>query len=251
MCTPDEIFWRIQAQWQVDLRPVLSSIQVPTLVLYRQGTVIAEQAKYVSEHVDNAKRIELPGIDHLFFAGDAGAMLDAVEEFLTGNLAQRHGERVLATMLFTDVVASTERASRMGDHRWKELLITHDTLVRAEVERFRGRVVKSTGDGILATFDGPGRAIRCACAIRDSVASLDIDVRAGLHTGEIEDMNEDVAGLAVHIAARVVDEAGAGEVLVSSTVRDLVAGSGIEFDYRGEHELKGVPTAWTLYAVSA
>jgi class 3 adenylate cyclase len=251
MCTSDEIFWRIEAQWQVDLRPVLPSIRVPTLALYRQDTVVAEQAKYVAEHIEGAEQVELPGADHLFFAGDTAAMLDAVEEFLTGRLAKRHSERVLATMLFTDFVGSTERLSHLGDHRWKELLKTHDTLVGAEVERFRGRMVKSTGDGVLVIFDGPGRAIRCACAIRESVASLGIDVRAGLHTGEIELVEEDVAGLAVHIAARVVAKAGAGEVLVSSTVRDLVAGSGIEFDYRGEYGLKGVPTSWKLYAVTA
>jgi class 3 adenylate cyclase len=157
---------------------------------------------------------------------------------------------VLATVLFTDVVGSTEQAARLGDRRWKEVLATHDTLVRTELERFRGRVVKSTGDGVLATFDGPGRAIRCAGSIQDSVGSLGVEVRAGLHTGEIELVGSDVAGMAVHIAARVAAKAGAGEVLVSSTVRDLVAGSGIEFADRGEHQLKGVPTSWKLYAVA-
>jgi class 3 adenylate cyclase len=177
-------------------------------------------------------------------------LLDAIEEFLTGRFPARHTDRVLATVLFTDVVGSTEEAARLGDRRWSELLVTHDTLVRADVERFRGRVVKSTGDGVLATFDGPGRAIRCAGAIRDSVRSLGIDMRAGLHTGEIEVVGDDVAGMAVHIGARVSSLAGAGEVLVSSTVKDLVAGSGIEFDDRGEHQLKGGPGRWRLYLVA-
>jgi class 3 adenylate cyclase len=250
MCTAEEMSWRAQAQRQIDLRPVLSSIQVPTLVLYRQGATVAQQARYVAEHVEGAKRVELAGADHLFFAGDTGPMLDAVEEFLTGSLSARHSDRVLATVLFTDVVGSTEQAGRLGDRRWKEVLATHDKMVKTELERFPGHKVKSTGDGVLATFDGPGRAIRCACAVQDSVRSLGVDLRAGLHTGEIELLGEGVAGMAVHIAARVAARAGAGEVLVSSTVRDIVAGSGIEFSDRGEHELKGVPTSWRLYAVA-
>jgi class 3 adenylate cyclase len=177
-------------------------------------------------------------------------MLDAIEEFLTGQLPAHHADRVLATVLFTDIVGSTEHASQVGDRRWKEVLATHDALLAAEVERFRGRMVKSTGDGALVTFDGPGRAIRCASAIRDSVRPLGIDLRAGLHTGEIELRGEDVAGVAVHIGARVSALAGAGEVLVSSTVKDIVAGSGIEFQDRGEHELKGVPGSWKIYAVA-
>ena len=250
MCTADEMFWRSRATFEVDLRAVLSSIRVPTLVLYRQDNPAAGQARYVAEHISGAKRVELPGEDYLFFVGDTAPMLDAMEEFLTGSLTARDSERVLATVLFTDVVGSTEQAARLGDRRWKELLATHDALVRTELDRFRGRVVKSTGDGVLATFDGPGRAIRCTCAIRDSLGSLGVDVRAGLHTGEIELLGEDVAGMAVHIAARVAATAGAGEVFVSSTVRDLVAGSGIEFHDRGEHGLKGVPSAWRLYAVA-
>ena len=157
---------------------------------------------------------------------------------------------MLATVLFTDIVGSTEHAAQVGDRRWRELLAAHDALVGAEVDRFRGRMVKSTGDGALATFDGPGRAIRCACAIRDTVRSLGLDTRAGLHTGEIELRGDDVAGVAVHIGARVSALAGAGDVLVSSTVKDIVAGSGIEFGDRGEHELKGVPGSWKLYAVA-
>jgi class 3 adenylate cyclase len=230
---------------------VLPSIQVPTLVAYREGAYVADQARYVAEHIKGVTRVELPGDDYLFFVGDTGPMLDAIEEFLTGQLPAHQSDRVLATVLFTDIVGSTEQAAQLGDRRWKELLATHDALLGAEVERFRGRMVKSTGDGALATFDGPGRAIRCACAIRDSVRSLGLDTRAGLHTGEIELRGDDVAGVAVHIGARVSALARAGEVLVSRTVTDLVAGSGIEFDDRGEHELKGVPGRWHLYSVVA
>jgi class 3 adenylate cyclase len=203
MCTADELFWRAQASFGAYLRPVLSSIQTPTLVLYRQGVGTAEQARYVAEHIYGAKWVELPGEDYLFFAGNTGPILDAIEEFLTGRLPAFHSDRVLATVLFTDVVGSTEQAARLGDRRWREMLAAHDSLILANVERFRGRVVKSTGDGALATFDGPGRAIRCACAIRDSVRSLGIDVRAGLHIGEIEIIGEDVAGVEVHIGVRV------------------------------------------------
>jgi class 3 adenylate cyclase len=218
--------------------------------VYRQGlrgaALIAEDA----QHVKGAKVVELPGEDYLFFAGDSGPMLDAIEEFLTGQLPAHHSDRVLATVLFTDIVGSTEFMAQIGDRRWKELLADHDALVESEVERFRGRKVKSTGDGVLATFDGPGRAIRCACAIGEAVRSLGIDVRAGLHSGEIEFQGDDVAGMAVHIGARVSALAGAGEVFVSSTVKDLVAGSGIHFEDRGEHKLKGVPGSWKLYAAA-
>ena len=251
MCTADEMSWRAAANAAVDLRPVLPSVKVPTLVLYRTGANNAGQARHVAEQIGGAKVVELPGEDRLFFVGDTGPMLDGIEEFLTGQLPAHRSDRVLATVLFTDIARSTEHAARVGDRRWKELLATHDVLLGAEVERFRGRTVKSTGDGMLATFDGPGRAIHCALAIRDSVRALGVDVRAGLHTGEIELRGDDVAGVAVHIGARVSALAGPGEVLVSSTVKDLVAGSGIEFEERGEHELKGVPGSWKLYAVSS
>jgi class 3 adenylate cyclase len=249
MCSADEIVWRTQAQWQIDLRPALSSVQAPTLVVYRQGAVVADQARYVAEHIKGAKQVELAGADHLFFAGDSMAIVDAMEQFLTGGLGTHDNERVLATVLFTDIVGSTDMAARLGDRRWKELLATHDTLVRTELDRFRGRFVKSTGDGMLATFDGPGRAIRCACAIGDSVSAVGLEVRAGLHTGEIELRGDDVAGMAVHVGARVSALASVGEVLVSSTVKDLVAGSGIAFEDRGERDLKGVPGAWRVFAV--
>jgi class 3 adenylate cyclase len=220
------------------------------LFVYHQGLHSAALNRDDAQHVKGAKVVELPGEDFLFFVGDTGPMLDAIEEFLTGQLPAHYSDRVLATVLYTDIVGSTELAAQVGDRRWKELLADHDALAESEVERFRGRKVKSTGDGVLATFDGPGRAIRCACAIREAVRSLGIDVRAGLHSGEIEFQGDDVAGMAVHIGARVSALAGAGEVFVSSTVKDLVAGSGIDFEDRGEHKLKGVPGSWKLYAAA-
>jgi class 3 adenylate cyclase len=249
LCTADEMYWRGQAALAMDMRPALSLVQAPTLFVYRQGLRVAALARDDAQHVRGAKVVELPGEDFLFFVGDTGPMLDTIEEFLTGRLPARHSDRVLATVLFTDIVRSTEHAAQVGDRRWKELLAAHDALLADEVERFRGRMVKSTGDGALATFDGPGRAIRCSCAIRDSARTLGFDLRAGLHSGEIELIGDDVAGIAVHIGARVLAQAGGGEVLVSSTVKDLVAGSGINFIDRGEHELKGVPGAWRLFAV--
>jgi class 3 adenylate cyclase/pimeloyl-ACP methyl ester carboxylesterase len=247
--TADEMFWRGQASQAMDLRPALPSVQAPTLFVYRQGIQGAAQTRDDAQRVNGAKVVELPGEDRWFFIGDTGPMLDAIEEFLTGQLPVRQSDRVLATVLFTDIVGSTEHAARLGDRLWRDLLATHDALVRAEVLRFRGGLVKSIGDGVLATFDGPGRAIRCSCAIRDSAKTIGIDIRAGLHTGEIELVGDDVAGIAVHIGARVMAHADGGEVLVSSTVKDLVAGSGINFIERGEHELKGVPGPWRLFAV--
>jgi class 3 adenylate cyclase/pimeloyl-ACP methyl ester carboxylesterase len=249
LCTPDEWYWRFEATLAMDMRPALPSIQAPTLYLHRQALRDAAQIRDDAQQVRGARVVELPGEDFLFFVGDTGPMLDAIEEFLTGHLPARHSDRVLATVLYTDIVGSTEHAARLGDRRWRDLLATHDALLADQVERFRGRMVKSTGDGALATFDGPGRAIRCSCAIRDSARTLGVEVRAGLHTGEIELIGDDIAGIAVHIGARVVAHAGGGEVLVSSTVKDLVAGSGINFIERGEHELKGVPGAWRLFAV--
>jgi class 3 adenylate cyclase len=206
-------------------------------------------ARYVADHIEGARHVEVPGIDYVPCFGDTELMLDAVEEFVTGRLPAPAVDRVLATILFTDVVGSTEQVARLGDRRWRELLATHDGLVRRQLERFRGREVKTVGDGFLATFDGPGRAIRCATAIRDAVRPLGIDLRAGLHSGEVELIGEDIAGIAVHIGQRVSALAGPGEVYVSSTVKDLVAGSGIDFDDRGEHQLKGVPERWRLFSV--
>jgi conjugative relaxase-like TrwC/TraI family protein len=249
LCTADEAHWRTQAAFATDMRPALPSVQAPTLFVYRQGLRGAALYRNDAEQVRGARVVELPGEDRLFFVGDTGPMLDAIEEFLTGQLPAHQSDGVLATVLYTDIVGSTEHATRLGDRRWRDLLVTHDAVVRAEVLRFRGELVKTTGDGVLATFDGPGRAIRCSCAIRDSARTLGVDVRAGLHTGEIELIGDDVAGIALHIGARVLARASDGEVLVSSTVKDLVAGSGINFIERGEHELKGVPGTWRLFAV--
>jgi class 3 adenylate cyclase len=239
--------WR--ATFAVDQRHLLGAIRVPTLVVVRAGWSGSEQGRYVAEHIDGARYVELPGEDNLFFVGDTGPLLDAIEEFVTGRLPTHDADRVLATVMFTDVVSSTEQATRMGDRRWSELLATHDGLTRAELERFRGREIETTGDGFLATFDGPGRAVRCACAIRDAVRAIGIRVRCGLHTGEIELNADDIGGIAVHIAQRVQAFAQPDEVLVSRTVADLVGGSGIPFADRGAHALKGVPNEWQLFAV--
>jgi class 3 adenylate cyclase len=235
-----------------DVRPVLAAIQAPTLVLHRSGDnwLRKPHAVYLAEHIPGAKLVELAGEDNLIFVGDSDADVDEVEEFLTGARHAPPTDRVLATVLFTDIVGSTQRAAELGDRRWRDLLDAHDGAVRRQLERFRGREVSTAGDGFLATFDGPGRAIECGCAIRDALRALGIEVRVGLHTGEIEVRGNDVAGVAVHIGARVVALAEAGEVLVSGAVPPLVAGSGIEFADRGEHELKGVPGVWRLYRVA-
>ncbi|OMC46023.1 hydrolase [Mycobacterium sp. IS-2888] len=236
---------------QLDIRDVLPAIQVPTLVLHRRGDrmVRLEMGRYLADRIPGSKFVELDGTDHLFFTGDADALLDEVEEFLTGVRPVPAVERVLATVLFTDIVDSTKRAVELGDERWKELLGRHDAQVRRQLERFGGREVNTTGDGFLARFDGPARAIRCAMAIRDILRSLGLEVRAGVHTGEVELRDDDISGIAVHIAARVAAAARAGEVLVSRIVVDLVAGSGLSFAARGEHTLKGVAGEWGLFAV--
>jgi len=236
---------------EVDLRPILSTIRVPTLVLHRAGNrfVRVEHGRYLGRAIPGAKYVELPGEDALYFAGDVDGMVDEIEEFLTGAKAEAQADRVLATVLFTDLVESTKRAADMGDRKWRDLLDRHDEVVRRQLARFRGREVVTTGDGFLATFDGPARAINCAREIGSEVHRLGVDVRAGLHTGEVQLRGDDVSGIAVHLAARVMGLAAAGEVLASSTVKDLVVGSGIEFDDRGSHELKGVPGEWRLYAV--
>ena len=203
------------------------------------------------EHIPGARYAELAGGDTLSFVGDTGAVVDAIEEGLTGQLRPPPAHRVLATMLFTDLVNSTPQVERMGDRRWRDLIAAHDTLIRTELDRFRGRAVRFDGDGVLATFDVPGRAIRCACAIRDALGALGLEVRAGLHTGEIELRDDDIAGIAVHIGKRVSSHAGPGEVFVSRTVADLIAGSDIELHDEGEHELKGVSGTWRLYTVAS
>ena len=237
---------------ELDVRDILPAIRVPTLVVHRTGDTLmrVEHGRYMAERIPGAKLVELPGEDHLWWFGDQDAIVDEVEEFLTGARSAPEANRVLATVMFTDIVSSTERAAELGDTRWRELLQSHEAIVRRQLTRHRGREVKTTGDGFLATFDGPARAIGCARAIAEGVRPLGIEVRAGLHTGECEVMNGDIGGIAVHTGARVSAEAGPGEVLVSSTVKDLVAGSGIEFEERGARELKGVPGEWRLYAVS-
>ena len=234
----------------IDVRDVLPTIAVPTLVLHRRfDRVVNRRAgEHLAAKIPGARYVELPGIDHLPWAGDHDGELGEIEEFLTGARTAPRPERVLATVMFTDIVGSTERASELGDRRWRDLLAAHHESVRSELEKFDGREVKSLGDGYLATFDGPARAIRCGRAIADGAGALGIDVRIGLHAGEVELAGDDVEGIAVHIAARVGALAGAGEVLVSSTVKDLVAGSGIGFDERGTHELKGIPDEWRLFA---
>ena len=237
---------------QIDVRHVLPVIRVPTLIVHRAGdrAFSAEGARYMAERIPGARYVEVPGDDHLMFVGDQDSILDEVEEFLTGVRRGPEPDRVLATVLFTDLVGSTERAVELGDRRWRDVLTNHHAVVRRELQRFRGHEVDTAGDGFLATFDGPARAIRCATATRDAVASLGLELRVGLHTGECELHDDSVAGIAVHTGARVAALAGPGEVLVSSTVKDLVAGSGIEFTDRGLHELKGVPGEWRLYAVA-
>jgi class 3 adenylate cyclase len=235
---------------QIDVRAILPSIQVPTLILHRPGdrTTRVEGSRYLAEHIPGARYVEVPGQDHLMWVGDSDAIVDEIEEFLTGARHVVEPDRVLATVLFTDIVASTEHLARLGDRRWRELLDDHFRLARREIARYRGREVKTTGDGVLASFDGPARAIRCAGAIRDVTRELGIEIRAGLHTGEVELLGQDLGGIAVHTGARVVAEAGPGEVLVSSTVKDLVAGSGFEFEDRGTRTLKGIPGEWRLFA---
>jgi len=236
--------------YEIDVRHLLSAIQVPTLVIYRTADALhAAGSRYLGTHIPGAKTVELPGEDYLPHLGDQDAILDEIEEFLTGVRPAPEPDRVLATVLFTDIVGSTDRAAALGDRRWRDLLDSYYGLLRREIARFRGREVKTMGDGFLATFDGPARAIRCACAVRDGVRPLGIEVRAGLHTGECELMDDDVGGIAVHIGARVAASAAPGEVLVSSTVKDLVAGSGLRFADRGTHDLRGVPGEWRLFAV--
>ena len=238
---------------QIDISDIVSTIRVPTLVIHRTDdvTINVEGGRYLGKHIPGARYIELPGKDHPPWIGDnAMEIADAIEEFLTGTRAPvTETDRALATVLFTDIVGSTEKAAALGDRRWRDLLDNHHATLRRNLARFRGREIKMVGDGILATFDGPARGVRCACAIAEEIKPLGIEVRAGLHTGECEMIGDDVGGIAVHIGARVAALAGAGEVLVSSTVKDLVAGSGLRFGDRGSQSLKGVPGEWRIFAV--
>lgn len=236
----------------IDVRKVLPAIRVPTLILHRTGDRDAnvEEGRWIASRISGARFVELPGHDHLPWVGDQDAVLDEVEEFLTGVRRGPDPDRILATVLFTDIAGSTELAARLGDRAWRELLEMHHLLVRKELVRFRGREIDTAGDGFLALFDGPTRAMRCALAIRDAVRHLGMEIRAGVHTGEVEVEGDKVRGIAVHAGARVAAAAKAGEVLVSGTVKDLAAGSGIQLSERGRHALKGVPGEWHLFAAS-
>jgi class 3 adenylate cyclase len=242
----------IAAVGPIDVTDILPAIRVPTLVISRTGDLMVpvENSRDSAERIAGARYVELPGDDHFWWIGDTDRLVDEVEQFLTGSRHAHDGERVLATVLFTDIVASTERAAAAGDRAWRELLDRHDALLRREVADARGRVLKSMGDGYLVTFDGPARAIECAQAIVEESRELGIDVRAGVHTGECNALGDDVGGMAVNIGARVGAAARPGEVLVSSTVKDLVVGSGLRFADRGEHALKGVPGEWRLFAIA-
>lgn len=237
---------------QIDVRAILPTIQVPTLVLQRRDDIFRDpgHALYLADHIPGAKLVELDGSDHLPFLGDADSILDEVQEFVTGVRPPPDRDRVLATVVFTDIVGSTEHAIKVGDRAWRDLLGRHHALVREQLARFRGREIDTAGDGFLATFDGPARAVRCAVEIARGMPAIGLEVRAGVHTGEVELMGEKVGGIAVHIGARVAALARPGEVLVSNTVKDLVAGSGLVFEERGAHALKGVPGEWRLYAAT-
>ncbi len=240
--------WRWNTE--IDVRGILSAIHVPTLVLHRMGDrwVNVEEGRYVANRIPGATWKELPGDDHVIWAGDADRTLDEIEEFLTGIRPRPASERLLLTVLFTDIVGSTSIAAELGDRRWQALLHRHDEAVRAELSRYDGTEVKTMGDGFLATFPGPSKAIGCACAIRDRAARLGLGVRAALHTGECERRGNDLSGIAVHLASRLLDHAGAGDVLASGTVKDLVVGSGVAFEARGETNLRDVPGSWQIYA---
>jgi class 3 adenylate cyclase len=250
--SPGAISALVRMAAQIDISDILPSIRVPTLILHRAGDLVVPVGggRGLAKRIPDARYLEFPGSDHFFFVGDnASEINDAIEEFLTGARLPVMVDRVLATVLFTDIVASTEKAAALGDRRWRDLLDNHHNTIRANLTRFRGHEVKTTGDGVLATFDGPARGVRCACAIADEIRPLGIEVRAGLHTGECEIVGGDIAGIAVHIGARVAALADAGEVLVSSTVKDLVAGSGLQFCDRGSQPLKGVPGEWHIFSV--
>lgn len=250
--SPSAVAAILRMNSEIDTRGILSAVRTPTLVLHRIGDsrVSHEAGRYIAEHVPGARLVTLPGTDHVFIDEPeiVNRIADETEEFLTGSRKDFHTDRVLATVMFTDIVDSTRRAAELGDRQWRSLVEQHDAVVREQLVRFRGREIKNLGDGFLATFDGPARGVRCATTIAEAVRPLGIDVRAGLHTGEIELHGPDIGGIAVNIAARVAAAAGPGMALVSSTVRDLVAGSGLRFEDRGRHLLKGLPEDVHLYA---
>ena len=235
---------------EIDVREILPAVQTPTLIAHRVGdrNIDIKQARYISEYIPNARLLELPGDDHMLWFGDNDALLGEIEEFLTGVRRDLDSERVLLTVLFTDIVKSTEQANKMGDKKWRNLLARHNEVIREQLKRFRGNEVTTTGDGFFAVFDGPARAIRCGKSIQKAITEMGVAIRVGLHTGECEVLESGYAGIAVHIGSRVMQYASPQEVLVTSTVKDLVAGSGLEFIDQGVHTLKGVPNKWHLYA---
>jgi class 3 adenylate cyclase len=236
-----------------DVRPVLPSILVPTLVLHREGNryIQVGAGRYLAEHIPGARLVVLPGDDHLFFVGDTDALVDEIEEFLTGVRSGADADVVLAAVLFADIVASTEYQARVGPREWSRLTDHHDAMVRAALNRHRGHEVKTTGDGFLATFEAAGRALRCATEILVGAKDMGLDLRAGVHSGDVEVRGDDIAGLAVTIAKRVCDLAGPGQVFLSETARGNLVGAGVEFATEGEHTLKGVPGSWRLFSVEA
>ena len=249
--SPSAVLATLKMIREIDLRPLLPSVQVPTLVLQRRGdrVTLASGGRYLADHIAGARYVEQEGDAHILWLGDTDTFVSEIEEFLTGVRRAKEPDRFLATLLFSDIVGSTHRAAELGDSRWRTLLDTYDETVNTEIERFQGRRVKTMGDGTLAIFDGPTRTIRCACSIRNVTRELGLEIRIGLHTGEIVRRGDDIGGITVHTAARIQALAQPGELLLSRTVVDLVAGSGIEFEDRGEHDLKGVPGTWRLYAV--
>jgi class 3 adenylate cyclase len=240
-----------EAMLDMDAGAALSSVRAPCLIIHGAMSMFAEHGRYLADHLPDARLVAIEGVDHYPWFANADRVVSEVEEFVTGTRSAPAGERVLATLMVIDIVSSTEHAADVGDRRWRDVIDRYYALARRHVDRFRGHEVSTAGDGFLARFDGPARAVSCACAIRDAVHGLGIAVRAGLHTGEIELRDNDVMGLAVHIAARVLANAAPDEVLVSRTVKDLVVGSGIEFTDRGTHKLRGVPDEWQLYATAS
>jgi pimeloyl-ACP methyl ester carboxylesterase len=251
--SPGRLRQLLEMNVEMDVRSILPSIKVPTLILHRRDdrVVPVENARYLQERIRGAKLVVLEGADHLPFVGDVDSIIGEMEEFLTGTRERVGAERVLATILFTDIVASTRLAAELGDRRWRDVLDDHDEMVRRQLARFRGKEIKSTGDGFVAIFDGPARAIHCTRDIAVDAAALGIEIRAGVHTGECEVRDDDIRGIAVHVAARILGEAAPGEVIVSSTVKELVTGSGLRFTDRGTRILRGVPDEWRLFAVAS
>jgi class 3 adenylate cyclase len=247
--SPSAVIANRRMSMEIDIRDILPTLHAPTLVLQRTGDRLIgiEEGRYIAEHIPGAKLVELSGEDHFWWVGDSDSIVNEIQLFLTGEQQAPEPDRALATLLFTDIVDSTKRAAEIGDRRWHDLLSSHDILIRKVIARFQGRAVKSTGDGVLATFDGPARALHCAVALQDEVQKLGIEIRAGLHTGEIELMGQDVGGIAVHLAARVMAQAQANEIWLSRTVKDLVVGSGFKFGERGAFNLKGIPGEWHLF----